>query len=252
MTESGKFGSLLSATRLGEIAPLVVILASLLFFGGQSMAQSSLSSTLYEDEIRVDGSLSEWASASGLQLSPSSEAAESSGDFKENDFQFNLKSRWNKNYLYLAIEWKDDVWDIEEVTRKNATWRDPETGRHRDRMYFFDNFKFHIRESDYDYTLWISPVSEDQGPFHWARLLIGYRGNERAGAKPMLRAESNGNTTTMEMMIVWKQLRLKPKGGMNIPLNLVISDSDLPGRFEETKIDSMKSIEWQGTLTLVE
>lgn len=249
MTKSGRLKTPFSA---GRIALLFLLLASIVLSGGQTLAQASLTSVLYEDEIRVDGSLSEWEVSEGLQLSPSSTAVEPSGDFKENDFSFKIQSRWNDNYLYLAIEWKDDVWDIEEVTRKNATWRDPDTGQHRDLMYFFDNFKFHIRESDYDYTLWISPVSEDTGPFHWSRLLMGYRGNERAGAKPMLRAESNGNTTTMEMMIVWKRLRLDPKGGMTIPLNLVVADSDLPGRFEETKVESLKSVEWRGELTLVE
>lgn len=217
-----------------------------------AQAQSSLTSTEFEGEIRVDGSLSEWDGVNGLRLSPDSPNIIIKGEFEENDFDFTIKSRWNKQYLYLAIEWQDDVWDIEEVSRKEATWHDPGTGQRRDRMYFYDNFKFHIRESDYDYTLWVSPRSEEQGPYHWSRLLIGYRGNERAGATPMLRAENNGDTTTIEMMIVWKQLRLKPGAGQVIPLDIVISDSDLPGRFEETKINNMKSIEWNGNLTLVD
>lgn len=215
-------------------------------------AQDSLSSSYYEGEIRVDGNLSEWEGEEGLKFTPEAPVLEASGDFKEDDFNFVIHSRWNKQYLYLAIEWQDDTWDIEEVTRKTATWHDPDTGQRRDKMYFFDNFKFHIRESDYDYTLWVSPRDSEKGPYHWARLLLGYRGNERAGAKPMLRAETDGNTCSIEMMIVWKQLRLEPESGKAIPLSLVVSDSDLPGRFEETKIRSLKSVEWNGSLTLVE
>ena len=235
----------------GKLTACLFLMASVLLWG-QAEADSSLISSGVASEIRVDGSLSEWEGIPALRLTPESSDIKVKGEFKEADFDFRIKSTWNKQYLYLAIQWEDDVWDIENVSRKDATWHDPDTGQRRDRMYFFDNFRFHIRESDYDYTLWISPKDEDNGPYFWSRLLMGYRGNERAGAKPMLRASSDGNTSTIEMMIVWNQLKLKPKNGLVIPLRLTLTDSDLPGRFEETKVSAMKSVEWVGNLTLID
>ena len=244
-------GVQLNSTR-GRLSTALLIIAASVLFWGQAAAETTLVSSGTEKEIRVDGSLSEWEGIPALRISPKTPDITIDGEFKEDDFDFQIRSVWNKQYLYIAIQWRDDVWDIEDVSRKNATWTDPDSGQRRDRMYFFDNFKFHIRESDYDYTLWISPKEEDNGPYHWARLLMGYRGNERAGAKPMLRADSDGNTSTIEMMIVWKQLKLKPKNGLTIPLRLTVTDSDLPGRFEETKVKAMKSVEWVGNLTLVD
>jgi len=223
-----------------------------LLLWGRVDAQAALTSPAVESEIRVDGSLSEWEGIPVLEITPASPNLTVNGKFKENDFDFRIQSRWNKQYLYLAIQWEDDILDIEDLTRKDAIWEDPLSGQRRDRMSFFDNFKFHIRESDYDYTLWISPQDGDRGPYFWGRLLMGYRGNERAGAKPMLRSESDGGKTTMEMMIVWKQLRVKPKKGLVIPLTLTISDSDLPGKFEENKLDFLKSVEWSGNLALTD
>lgn len=235
-----------------RIFPVLAFAIALTLLSGQPTAETSLTSSQVESEIRVDGDLLEWESAPALVITPASENLDVSGEFKEGDFEFKIRSKWNKQYLYLAIEWQDDTWDIEEISRKEATWHDPDSGQRRDRMYFFDNFKFHIRESDYDYTLWISPQTEDEGPYYWSRLLIGYRGNERAGAKPMLRASCNGDTSTIEMMIVWKQLKLKPEGGLVVPVRMTVSDSDLPGRFEETKVPEMKSVEWVGNLTLID
>lgn len=235
----------------GKLSVFLFLMASVLLWG-QAEADSSLTSSGVESEIRVDGTLSEWEGIPALQLTPKAANIKVNGEFKEEDFDFRIKSMWNEQYLYLAIQWEDDVWDIEDVSRKDATWHDTDSGQRRDRMYFFDNFKFHIRESDYDYTLWISPQDEDNGPHFWARLLMGYRGNERAGAKPMLRASSDGNSSTIEMMIVWKQLKLNPKNGLVIPLRLTVTDSDLPGRFEESKVSAMKSVEWAGDLTLID
>ena len=234
-----------------KVTAFLLLLAPVLLWG-QAKADTSLISSGIEKEIRVDGSLSEWQGVPVLQLTPSASNITVNGEFKEADFDFKIQSVWNKQYLYLAIQWQDDIWDIEEISRKEATWHDPDTGQKRDRMYFFDNFKLHIRDSDYDYTLWISPKDQENGPYTWSRLLMGYRGNERAGAKPMLRSESDGNATTLEMMIVWKQLQIKPKNGLEIPIRLTISDSDLPGRFEESKINEMKSVEWAGNLTLID
>jgi len=248
MTES-KISQLCSTSwRIAFLAFFMVLVIP----ADQAHAATSLTSPKVDTEIRVDGSLEEWQATPALEITPTAANLNVSGEFKDSDFNFKIRSKWNKQYLYLAIEWHDDTWDIEEVSRKEATWHDEDTGQRRDRMYFFDNFKLHIRESDYDYTLWVSPQAEDNGPYYWSRLLIGYRGNERAGAKPMLRASSNGDTSTIEMMIVWKQLKLKPKGGLVVPIRMSVSDSDLPGRFEETKIPALKSVEWVGNLTLID
>jgi hypothetical protein len=184
-------------------------------------------------------------------LSPEESNLESGGDLTPSDVHLEIQMLWDKEYLYLGLRWRDTVWDIEEITRRDAVWVDQEN-RRRDRMFFFDNLKFHIRKSDYDYTFWISPRVNEEGPYMWYRLLEGYGGMERATGSPMVTAREIDGEVTAEIMLIWKQLKLEAKEGVEYPLALVVADGDFPGRLLDFKLDHIKWLGWRGSMKLIE
>ncbi len=196
-------------------------------------------------DILVDGNLREWAGVPAQDLSPAAKGVQVGGTFHDQDVDVKIQSMWDEDSLYLALTWTDDVWDVQEVTRRDAVWIDSQKKR-RDKMYFFDYFKFHLRDADYDYTLWLSPRAKDQGPFEWCRLLEGYRGLERATASPTISAHEENGKSTIEMLLSWDELRLKPDELDKIPLTLIVSDSDDPGRMIESKLENVKWLAWRG------
>ena len=204
-----------------------------------------------EVDILIDGFLDEWEGVPAMVLEPGGSDVQSAGEFGQDDLRAEIRALWDKEYLYVALDWQDNVWDIQDVSRREAVWVDS-NGRRRDRMHFFDNIKFHIRKSDYDYTMWLSPRVADAGPFSWCRLLQGYGGMERATSAPTITARDHGNRATIEVVLLWKQLRIKPKKNQNVPLRLVIADSDLPGKMLDSKVQFLKWLGWKGQFRIVE
>jgi hypothetical protein len=147
------------------------------------------------------------------------------------------------------MRWTDDTWDIQRVRRRDAVWLTPDRKR-RDRTLFFDYLKFHIRRSDYDYTFWMTPRIESRGPYSWHRLLKGYRGMETATSAPIITARQKQKVATLEVLFSWKEMSIKPKSGMHIPLRLILADSDMPGTSLEMKLPELKAIRWRGSLAL--
>jgi len=82
-------------------------------------------------------------------------------------------------------------------------------------------------------------------------LLQGYGGMERATSAPMVTARNHGDRVTLEVELVWKQLRIKPKMNQEIPLRLVVADADLPGKQLETKLENIKWVGWIGQVQVV-
>lgn len=228
--------------RPATLIPILLLLSGGL--AGEGLSQSTFSVPRRTQDVLVDGFLHEWSHVPVLEMHPELTGLGVEGEFKEDDVRLQLQAQWDDQYLYLALTWHDDSWDIQEVTRRDAVWVDA-SGKRRDRMLLFDFLKFHIRQSNYDYTLWVSPRHQDQGPFFWHRLLEGYRGMERAAGSPMVTArEHEDGRVTMELMFLWRELRLKPRQGF--PLTLILADSDLPGRLPEYKAGFMKSLTWRG------
>ena len=213
------------------------------------LSQSTWAVPKRDREIVVDGNLQEWAGVTPLTLSPEVNGLQRGGTFHDQDVDLQIRAMWDEDSLYLALNWTDDVWDVQEVTRRDAVWIDSQKKR-RDKMYFFDYFKFHLRDADYDYTLWLSPQNKDQGPFEWCRLLEGYRGLERATASPSISARQDNGRSTIEMLLSWDELRLKPSDIQKIPLTLIVSDSDDPGRLIESKLEKVKWLAWRGFMDL--
>jgi hypothetical protein len=229
----------------------LVCLCNVVFLFNGVFAETTWEIPERKIEILLDGFLEEWMDVPSKILVPDGSGLQSGGEFGEDDLHLKIRALWDEEYLYLALDWHDDVWDIQKVTRREAVWIDPD-GTRRDRMHFFDNFKFHIRKSDYDYTMWVSPRSGDDGPYFWCRLLEGYGGMERATGAPMITARNHGDRVTIEVELLWKQLKIKPKKNRTIPLRLVVADADLPGTLLESKLEYLKWVGWKGKLKFVE
>ena len=201
-------------------------------------------------DVQMDGFLDEWdGNLPKLVLTPSESSLRTTGEFGSNDLNVSLRFVWDRQNLYIAVEWEDDTWDITRIRRAQAVWVSPDR-RRRNRMHFFDNLKFHIQESDYDYILWTSPRALEQGPFMWHRLLEGLTGMETATSPPLITARFRENKVTIEIMFIWKELRIDPKLATTIPLTLIVADSDLPNDFLESKLHNLKWLEWRGQLRL--
>ena len=230
---------------------ILVFFLAMHLVSGFSFGQNIFEIKKNDREILIDGFLDEWDGVPALILAPGEKGIRTSGELSSSDVRVEVHALWDKQYLYLGLKWKDAVWDIEKITRKNAVWMDQDN-RRRDRMYFYDNLKFHIRKSDYDYTFWLSPVANEEGPFMWYRLLEGYGGMERATGTPMVSAKEQGDEMTAEVMLIWKQLKLKGKKGAEYPLTLVVADSDNPGRLLEYKLEHLpKMVQYQLGIDLV-
>ena len=215
------------------------------------LAESLWEIPFRDRDILIDGHINDWEGVPSLIIAPGMDEIRSGGEFAEGDLKVEIKALWDEEYIYLSITWTDNIFDLKEISRKDAVWVDDE-GRRRDRMFFYDYLKFHIRKSDYDYTLWLSPRSNDQGPFMWYRLLEGYRGMERATGQPMVSAREQDQSSTLEVMLLWKELRLEGKKGVELPLTLLFADGDDPERLLQYKSERQKWLAWVGKIRMIE
>jgi hypothetical protein len=202
-----------------------------------------------KEPIRVDGHLDEWQGVPAVVLEQGRIRVSSTGSFKPEDLRVTVRALWDKDRLYVALEWKDDIWDIRQVRRNEVVWVSPD-GQRRDRMIFFDNLRFQIKEVDYDYTLWLSPRIADQGPYAWNRLQKKVKGVEVAVQVPSIAVRYNEGVATMELALPFKDLRLKGKVGRSYPVSLLVADSDSPGAPLEVKLNKLKWLEWNGQIVL--
>jgi hypothetical protein len=196
--------------------------------------------------IVIDGFLDEWTNVPGLSLEVGSPGVAVTGQPTASVL---MKALWDEDSLYMALEWKDDVWDIQNVPRAQAVWVSPEHKR-RDRNLFYDYFKFHIRESGYDYLAWIAPRIANLGPFSWQRLLHEERRTERATSPPAITGRDLNGVATLEIRLQWRELKTKAKPGKKMTASLEVADGDQPAMPLEVKVNDLKSLEWNGALVL--
>jgi hypothetical protein len=199
--------------------------------------------------IRMDGYTDDWEGVSALWIKPGAPGVKQVGVFAPDDVALSLRALWDKNLLHVAAEWLDNAWDVQRVARQDAVFVTPDQKR-RDRMLFFDNLKFQIWDIEADYVLWVSPRHAEQGPFFWHRLLGSVKRLEAASSPPMIAAREKDGLVTLEIQFQWRELKIKPKPGRKLPLTLLLADSDMPGRFLESKIAALKNLEWTGQMRL--
>lgn len=202
-----------------------------------------------DNDIQLDGFLEEWSRIPKMVVNPSTSGVDRIGTFDEKSLDVTIQAVWDRENLYVAIHWHDDIWDVERVPRSEAIWLSAD-GRRRDRMLFYDNIKFQIRQADYDFMFWFSPRIEGKGPFNWHRLLEGLKGMEAAISSPLLTTRSTGDEATVEIIFPWRELRIKPEHNRVIPVTLLVADSDRPGLFLQRKEKLLKWLEWRPRLQL--
>ncbi|RPI27819.1 MAG: hypothetical protein EHM61_07170 [Acidobacteria bacterium] len=200
--------------------------------------------------IQIDGFVQEWEGIQGLRLEAGSPGVQAEAISQAEDVNVIVKAVWDKENLYLALQWKDNTWDIEQVLRQQAVWLSPQQQR-RDRMLFYDFLKIQISDIDFDYVLWLTPRINNRGPYSWGRLLAGGKRMEKATSPPAISSRQADGTATVEILFQWSELQTKPKEGKALPLTLLLADSDLPGKPLELKLKQLKSLVWTGTIKLM-
>lgn len=202
--------------------------------------------------IQIDGLLQEWDAVVGPILKAGAPDVRAESIDQPDDVSVMAKAVWDDDNLYMAIEWKDNTWDIEQVPRQQAVWVTPRQQR-RERMLFYDYLKLQINHPNFDYVLWTSPRISNRGPYAWSRLLAGPKRMDRAVASPVISARQQDGTATLEIQFPWRgELMTKPKPGVTLPIELLVADSDLPGKPLELKLERLKSLVWYGVIKLVE
>ncbi|MEE8586541.1 MAG: hypothetical protein V3T83_16995 [Acidobacteriota bacterium] len=218
------------------------------FFAAHAAAQNVWIVPRVQSHIQMDGRLDDWQGIAPVVLEPSGGAARSQGDFTANDLRLSLRAAWKKDGFYMALEWEDNSWDVEEVSRNEANWIDPE-GKRRNRMVFFDYMSLQLRRSNMHYTVWVSPRANEKGPYTWAKL-FGKKRMELAGTPPLISTfVSDDGRCSMELLFQWKDMLLKPKSYKDLLVRIDVADSDLSGQPLESKVEMLKSLQWVGLMT---
>ncbi len=227
----------------------ITVFILLLIFSFPVMGQAVWEIPQRRTTIQVDGFLHEWDEIAGMLLQAGAPGIQAASVSEAEDVTVMAKAVWDSENLYLALEWKDDIWDTEQVLRHQAVWVTPDRKR-RERMLFYDFLKFQMFDVDFDYLLWVAPRIDNRGPFSWVRLLSGAKRMERATSAPAISCRQENGRATLEILFFWKQLRTEAKEGKIFPLTLLVADSDLPGKPLELKIRQLKSLLWEGGLKL--
>ncbi len=233
---------------------LVPFLICLLFgFQAGSANDSNWTIPYRSSEVLVDGFLSDWEGLPAIQLDPAATGVKVAGIPAGDYASASVKAFWDQTGFYLAVDWKDDIWDVQQVKRSEAVFVASD-GRRRDRMYMYDNIRIQIRDVKYNYLLWTSPRIDGRGPYYWQRLQRGGKFLERATHVPVITPRESEGRATLEIMLTWEQLGLKPKEVRKKCLRAILTlvDSDSPEMSLEGKLDRVGRLDWTGLMELGE
>ncbi|HSR69603.1 MAG TPA: hypothetical protein VLU25_16855 [Acidobacteriota bacterium] len=225
------------------------LLLAAAWMSSQLDAQTWTISRVNEGFVQMDGRLDEWQGVEPLLLTPGASGVRSEGSFAENDLRVEVRAVWDKQGLYMAVQWQDDQWDVLDIPRQEAVWISPQ-GRRRIRMVFYDNLNLELSRKNYNYYAWISPRAEGRGPFSWARR-IGKERLEMASSPPLISVVAEEEKVTMEWLFRWKELGLKGKSYKDLSFRIQVADGDLPGALPEAKLDAVKTLTRAGRLDFV-
>ena len=203
--------------------------------------------------VLLDGFLSDWQGLPAIQLDPAALGVKVAGIPAGDYASASVKACWNETGLYLAVDWKDDIWDVQRVPRSEAVFVASD-GRRRERMYLYDNIRIQIRDVKYNYLLWTSPRIDSRGPYYWQRLQRGGKFLERATHVPVITPRESDGRATLEILLTWEQLGLKPKEVRKKGLRaiLTLADSDSPEMSSEDKLGRVGRLDWTGLIELGE
>ena len=119
-------------------------LCTIVLFTSTALSQNVWKVAERDSDIQLDGFLKEWSEIPKMVLNPSTSGVGRIGTFDENSLDVTIQAVWDRENLYVAIHWHDDIWDVARVPRSEAVWLSADS-RRRDRMLFYDNIRFQIR-----------------------------------------------------------------------------------------------------------
>lgn len=187
-------------------------------------------------------------------ITPGADSVVTSGDFEnENDLAVGVRSAWNEDGLFFAIEWQDDVRDPHVIPLDSARWDSP-LGRPLDRMYFYDNLVIRILTEDRFYGVWMAPREDE--PYQWdvVRYNDGQTDISEEIRASRIHAQVLGDGFMMlEVGIPWDQIARQPEPGLRFEMRFIIPDSDrLDLLLDVEKIRSSAYIAQYFDVTLVD
>ena len=231
----------------------MLLICLLLLSQGGVANDSSWSIPYRSSEVLLDGFLSDWEGLPSIQLDPAARGVKVVGIPAGDYATASVKAFWDQTGLYLAVDWRDDIWDVQQVKRSESVFVASD-GRRRERMYLHDNIRIQFRHVKYNYLLWASPRIDGRGPYYWQRLQRGGKFLERATHVPVINPRASGHRATLEIMLTWKQLGLKPKDIRKKGLRaiLTLADSDSPEMSVEGKLGRVGRLDWTGLIELGE
>ncbi len=174
----------------------------------------------------LDGRLADWPEPLWTDMSAPEDFLESGVISDKNDFGARFAAAWDDQYLYLAVEvrdneilntqpsehiWKEDCLEIYiEPEGGNLLWGNP---RH--------------------FQLGFSPTSASGAPARWAWF------QKRAPSADEVRSASKKDARgyTVELAVAWSFLETPPAPGKTLSFSLAAHDKDAKGRSPEAKLN---------------
>ncbi len=199
---------------------------------------------------QIDGVLTEWGLAPGVDISPGGSGIGVRGAFEgEADHWANISLMWDADSLYVAVSVIDDILDVKRIDAGDNVWKGP-SGERKDKMFYYDHLKVFLRgpEQPLGFNLWISPDKEGGGAYAWGGQ---QRGEVSADLPIRVASVAVGNVYSYEMALPWSWLRLYPEPDMELDALFLLPDSDLPDlELRKKVVQSNKWIWWKGKVQL--
>ena len=198
--------------------------------------------------VAVDGHHTEWADATWLPLfsgAPDVEVGQGE-DIRPEDLRLDVSTAWDETYLYFAIKWRDDVFDTLSIPAENTRWEHP-SGRSRDRMYYYDNVHVRVWVPERFFGAWVAPILDD--PVQWSRSDL--EGEERIFNELLAASTGGDDGVEIELAVRWDQLGLEPVQGLELDIQFVVPDADMPDAELVDKEPEVYWLNWRAMVPLM-
>ena len=125
---------------------MIRVFCGLLFFlilncSVQAEDNSRLIIPFRSDDVLIDGFLTDWKNVPALHIDPMAWGVKVGGLPKGEFATVIFKAFWDKTGIFLSVDWRDDIWDVQQVKRSEAIYVASD-GRRRNRMLLQDNLLF--------------------------------------------------------------------------------------------------------------
>ncbi|HAS39394.1 MAG TPA: hypothetical protein DCS93_02905 [Microscillaceae bacterium] len=209
----------------------LLFLLSILSLGVTIQAQDTKLTIPFLAKVNIDGKAKEWKDIpSHYYQSDSKTNLKVTGKLAKGDLKADIKLAWNETGLFVYVQWEDNVWDEQTITKEQSIIR-LKSGRRMDKMYLYDHLKIQIRALDNNYTSWFAPRLK---ALQWQSLRQRkYRKNVTLPvAEPQYvmqkqTTKKGKEKWVLEVQYQWKDLKINPRL-KNLQVLVMINDADTP------------------------